>query len=64
MRILGTKFVNNNINTCYIEYNFKILELCEFFETIQDREFKEDDLIKIYLKFKNEIDMSYMFESC
>ena len=30
LRILGTKFVNNNINTCYIEYNFKILELCEF----------------------------------
>ena len=64
LRILGEEFVNKNINECYIEYNFKIFRLCEFFETIKDREFNKDEEIKIYLKFKNEIDMSDMFDSC
>ena len=64
LRILGKKFVNKNINECSIEYNCKIFKLCEFFEKINDKKFSEDEKIKIYLKFKNEIDMSYMFDSC
>ena len=38
--------------------------MCELFETIKEKEFKKDEEIKIYLKFKNEIDMSYMFNCC
>ena len=64
LRILGKKFVNKNINECYIEYNFKIFKLCEFFEKIKDKKFNKDEEIKIYLKFQNEIDMSNMFASC
>ena len=63
LRILGEKFVNNKNNECYIEYNCKIFKLCEFFGTIKDREYNEDEEIKIKLIFKNEIDMSYMFYS-
>ena len=54
----------NNYNKCYIEYNSKIYRLCEFFETINDKYFNRNEQIKIYLRFKNEIDMSYMFDSC
>ena len=38
--------------------------MCEFFEEIKDKKYSKDEKIKIYLKFKNEIDMSYMFDSC
>ena len=64
LRILGKEFVNKNINECYIEYNFKIFRLCEIFKKINDKKFKKDEKIKIYLKFQNEIDMSCMFASC
>ena len=55
LRILGETFVKNNIYECYIEYNNKIFDLCEFFETIKnnDKEYEKDEEITIKLKNKN-----------
>ena len=66
LRILGETFVKNNINECHIEYNNKIFDLCEFFETIKDndKKYKEDEEIIILLKIKNVIGMYFMFENC
>ena len=63
IRILGSKFVENNKGICKISINGKQKELCEFYE--KNSEIVGDDILEIKLTGVNKItNASWMFRGC
>ena len=62
IRIFGDKFVENNKDNCKIYYNGKEKELRTY---IMKKDFNNNNKIEVILrKYKDVVDMSFMFYDC
>ena len=62
VKILGSKFVENNKDNCFLLINNKKNEICEYYNL--DKEENKSYLIIKLIEKKYITNMSYMFEGC